>query len=74
MGRRTLGRKIKKPPPGFPEPLRINGRLYFLRSQLEAYKQKLIAEAIAASRAGQGRDDHRLKRGRKAAASKAEAS
>ena len=48
VGRRTIGRRVKNPPDGFPTVLRINGRLYVRRSELEAYKAKLIAEAIAA--------------------------
>ena len=51
VGRRTMGRYIKNPPPGFPIVLRINGRLYVRRSELEAYKAKLIAEALAAPKA-----------------------
>lgn len=50
VGRRSIGRRIKNPPPGFPAPIKINRRLYFRRSELETYKQKLISEAIAASR------------------------
>ena len=45
VGRRTIGRRIKNPPPGFPTVLRINGRLYARRSELDAYKARLIAEA-----------------------------
>jgi hypothetical protein len=48
VGRRTVGRRIKNPPQGFPIALRINGRLYFRRKELKAYKEKLIAEAVAA--------------------------
>jgi len=33
----------------FPQPLRSNGRLYWRRSQLEAYKRDLIREAMGAS-------------------------
>ncbi len=51
VGRRTLGRRIKNPPPGFPTVLRINGRLYVRRSELESYKSRLIAEAARASTA-----------------------
>jgi hypothetical protein len=36
IGRRTIGRRVKNPPPGFPTVLRINGRLYVRRSELEA--------------------------------------
>jgi hypothetical protein len=48
VGRRTLGRRIKSPPPGFPTVLRINNRLYVRRSELEAYKSRLISEAAIA--------------------------
>ena len=48
VGRRTLGRRVKNPPPGFPAVMRINRRLYVRRGELEIYKQKLIAEATAA--------------------------
>ena len=47
IGRRTLGRRVKNPPPGFPTVLRINSRLYVRRSELEAYKSRLIAESTA---------------------------
>jgi hypothetical protein len=42
VGRRTLGRRIKNPPPGFPKAVRINNRVYLVEAQLEAYKAKLI--------------------------------
>jgi hypothetical protein len=45
VGRRTIGRRIKNPPPGFPTVLRINGRLYFRRSELEKYRAQMLAEA-----------------------------
>jgi hypothetical protein len=48
VGRRSLGRRVKNPPPGFPVALRINGRLYVRRSELEAYKKRLISEAVRA--------------------------
>ena len=48
IGRRSLGRRIKNPPPGFPAVLRINNRLYVRRSELEAYKSKLILDAVIA--------------------------
>ncbi len=51
VGRRTLGRRIKNPPPGFPAVLRINNRLYVRRSELEAYKAHLIANAVGLSSA-----------------------
>jgi hypothetical protein len=47
VGRRTIGRRIKNPPPGFPSVLRINGRLYVRRADLETYKAHLIAESVA---------------------------
>lgn len=46
VGRRSLGRRIKNPPAGFPTAIKINGRLYFRRSEIESYKAKLIAEAV----------------------------
>ena len=49
VGRRTIGRLIKNPPPGFPAVLRINGRLYVCRSELEEYKAHLIAGAMSAT-------------------------
>jgi hypothetical protein len=48
IGRRSLGRRVKNPPPGFPRVFRLNGRLYVRRVELEAYKAQLIAEAPAA--------------------------
>lgn len=53
VGRRTIGRKIKNPPEGFPTPIKINGRLYFRRSELEAYKRRLISEAISRAAASE---------------------
>ncbi len=32
--------------PSFPTPRRIKGRLYFLRSEVEAYKAKALAHAL----------------------------
>ena len=49
VGRRTLGRRIKNPPPGFPAVIRINKRLYVRRSELEVYKKRLISEAVRAT-------------------------
>jgi hypothetical protein len=49
VGRRTVGRRIKSPPPGFPTAIRINNRLYFRRNELRRYKERVIAEAIAAT-------------------------
>jgi hypothetical protein len=53
IGRRTLGRRVKNPPDGFPTVLRINGRLYVRRSELEAYKAGAasLTEPIAAPKA-----------------------
>ena len=48
-----LGERIKNPPPGFPSVLRINNRLYVRRSELERYKERLIAEAIALQTSGE---------------------
>jgi hypothetical protein len=53
VGRRTLGRYIKNPPPGFPTVVRLNGRLYIPRSELEVYKAKLIAGAVATGSTGE---------------------
>jgi hypothetical protein len=53
IGRRSLGRRVKNPPPGFPTVLKINQRLYVRRSELEAYKARLIAEALAAPHASE---------------------
>jgi hypothetical protein len=50
VGRRSIGRIVKNPPDGFPVVLRIKGRLYVQRSELDAYKARLIANAIAAPR------------------------
>jgi hypothetical protein len=49
VGRRSIGRRIKNPPENFPRPIRINGRLYFRRVELEAYKQRLIQQALSES-------------------------
>jgi len=43
VGRRSIGRIIKNPPPGFPRVLRINGRLYCTLRELDAHKARLIA-------------------------------
>jgi hypothetical protein len=43
VGRRSLGRRIANPPPGFPKAIRINGRLFFDSDELEAYKLRLIS-------------------------------
>jgi len=34
---------------GFPRAIRINGRIYFLRSDLESYKAALICKALGAA-------------------------
>ena len=52
VGRRTLGRYVKNPPPGFPTVVRLNGRLYVPRSELERYKARLIAEAVSGAAEG----------------------
>jgi|GEM_PF-5979390 predicted DNA-binding transcriptional regulator AlpA len=44
-GRRTLGRRMADAPAGFPRAIRINGRIYFLRSDLERFKAELIRNA-----------------------------
>ncbi|MGC1864483.1 MAG: hypothetical protein WA733_26015 [Methylocystis sp.] len=48
-GRRTLGRRMADAPAGFPRAIRINGRIYFLRSDLEAYKAALVRKALGAA-------------------------
>jgi hypothetical protein len=47
VGRRTLGRRIKNPPPGFPQAIRINGRLFFEEDELEAYKRSLLKSRLS---------------------------
>ena len=37
---------MSKSEPEFPLPIRMNGRLFWQRSKLEVYKQKLISNAI----------------------------
>jgi hypothetical protein len=54
IGRRTIGRRIKNPPNGFPTVLRINRRLYVRRSELENFKQRLITEALLDRKLGIG--------------------
>jgi hypothetical protein len=54
VGRRSIGRRIKNPPPGFPRPVRINGRLYFVDSELDAYKKALIAGGLSMREAPAG--------------------
>lgn len=44
VGRRTLGRYVKNPPPGFPHPIYRNGRIYLLSTELDAYRARLAAE------------------------------
>lgn len=43
--RRTLSRWLIDPGFKFPKPAEINRRLYFRRSELEAYKESLIRKA-----------------------------
>jgi hypothetical protein len=50
VGRRTLGRRIVNPPPGFPRAIRINGRLFFDSEELDAYKLALISGAASSQR------------------------
>jgi hypothetical protein len=49
FGRRTIGRRMADPTSGFPTPIRIKGRLYFRRCDLESYKSALIHEALGAA-------------------------
>jgi hypothetical protein len=37
---------MSKPADSFPRPIRINGRLFWRRSELESYKRKLISAAL----------------------------
>jgi hypothetical protein len=41
VGRRSIGRYLKNPPPGFPRAVRMNKRLYFKQTELESYKRRL---------------------------------
>ncbi len=50
VGRRTLGRYITNPPPGFPTPIYQNGRIYFASDELDAYKAQLVATANSGQR------------------------
>jgi hypothetical protein len=43
--------------PDLPEPLRINGRVYYQRHKLEEYKQKLIARALGGESDGEQTTD-----------------
>jgi len=45
VGRRSIGRKIKEGT--FPPVLRLSGRLYIRRCDLNDYKARLIAQALA---------------------------
>jgi predicted DNA-binding transcriptional regulator AlpA len=47
--RRTIGRYLRNPPSGFPKAIRINRRLYFKKSELDAYKKQLIYESFSES-------------------------
>ena len=47
--RRTIGRWFVTPAMGFPQPVEINKRLYFRRSELEAWK---LSRAVASCRMG----------------------
>lgn len=53
VGRRTLGRYILNPPPGFPTPIYQHGRIYFASDELDAYKAQLVATANSGQRRGQ---------------------
>ena len=44
--RRTIGRWFVTPAMGFPQPVEINKRLYFRRSELEAWKLSRALTAI----------------------------
>ena len=48
-GRRTLGRRMADPALGFPPAIRIKGRIYFRRSELERFKADLIRKALRAA-------------------------
>ena len=48
VGRRTIGRLIADQNSGFPKPVRINGRLYVLDTEVAAYRQSVIDRALAA--------------------------
>ena len=43
---RTIKRWIADPAFNFPKPVRINGRLYIARSELEGFKQRVLASAL----------------------------
>jgi predicted DNA-binding transcriptional regulator AlpA len=49
FGRRTIGRRMADPTSGFPAAIRIKGRLYFRRCELEKYKAALIEKALGAA-------------------------
>jgi hypothetical protein len=44
----TFWRRDLKPEQGWPAKIKINGRSYRSRQQLEAFKQRLMAEALKA--------------------------
>ncbi len=48
--RRSLGRRIRDPASGFPTTIRIGGRLYVRKSELDAYKARLIRGALSETR------------------------
>ncbi len=47
VGRRTLGRRIISDP-DFPAVIRMNGRLYIKRGDLDAYRGKLVERSLLA--------------------------
>jgi predicted DNA-binding transcriptional regulator AlpA len=44
VGRRSIGRRIKDANSGFPPTIRIGGRLYATKSELDNYKARLIRD------------------------------
>ncbi len=46
VDRRTIGRWIRNPALGFPRPVRINGRLYFRRDEIESWKRSRLRQSI----------------------------
>ena len=49
FGRRTMGRRMADPASGFPAAIRIKGRLYFRRSELEHFKARIDSKALRAA-------------------------
>ncbi|HEY8098314.1 MAG TPA: hypothetical protein VIE65_19815 [Methylobacter sp.] len=45
VGRRTIGRRILQDP-DFPRPIRLKGRLYWRRADIDSYKAALLREAM----------------------------